>query len=212
MSSWKIWLASFNKSLAMLSELTANLDFIIYQTKNHASYLAMIAGLPTLFFFVNLILGRRLFYLGLVPRTGQGLIGIVFAPLLHANFQHLFFNLLPLVVLSDFILLQGLNFYLKITAMITLISGFLIWCLGKRALYIGASALITGYWGFLVGNIFQQRDFRALILGLLSIYYFAGIFFGLFPGKKGVSWQGHLLGLIAGFICSTEKFQRFLLS
>ncbi|HAT8247575.1 TPA: rhomboid family intramembrane serine protease, partial [Legionella pneumophila] len=62
--------------------------------------------------------------------------------------------------------------------------------------------LITGYWGFLVYNIYQTGTLTTIILGLLSLYYFAGIFLGIFPGEKGVSWQGHLFGLLAGFLTS----------
>lgn len=85
---------------------------------------------------------------------------------------------------------------------ITLISGFLIWCFAKPGLHIGASAVITGYWSLLVSNIAEQGGLTAIILGVISLYYFAGIFLGVFPGKKGVSWEGHLFGLIAGILVS----------
>ena len=61
---------------------------------------------------------------------------------------------------------------------------------------------MTGYWGLLVGDIYSQGTITAYILGGLSLYYFAGIFFGIFPQQKGVSWEGHLFGLIAGLSLS----------
>jgi membrane associated rhomboid family serine protease len=105
-----------------------------------------------------------------------------------------------MVVLSNFLLINGLNYFLIVTLAITLLSGVLIWCFAKPGLHIGASALITGYWGLLVSNIYQQATTLSIILGLISMYYFAGILYGVFPGEKGVSWQGHLFGLIAGLI------------
>lgn len=51
-------------------------------------------------------------------------------------------------------------------------------------------------------NIYQQGGITAFILGFICIYYFAGIFLGIFPGQKGVSWEGHLFGLIAGLVTS----------
>ena len=81
-----------------------------------------------------------------------------------------------------------------------LISGFLVWCFAKPGLHVGASGLITGYWAFLVCDIYQQGSIISIILGALSLYYFAGIFLGIIPGKKGVSWEGHLFGLIAGVL------------
>lgn len=127
---------------------------------------------------------------------------IFFAPLLHANFNHIFFNSIPLIVLSNFILINGVNYYLTVTLFITVISGAAIWCFAKPGLHVGASALITGYWGFLVSNIYQNGTLTTFILGLLSIYYFAGLFLGIFPREKGVSWEGHLFGLLAGFATS----------
>lgn len=85
---------------------------------------------------------------------------------------------------------------------ITILSGTLIWLFAKTGVHIGASALITGYWGLLVSDILQQGTVTAIILGIISLYYFAGIFFGIFPSKKGVSWEGHLFGLLAGFATS----------
>lgn len=186
----------------MLDAINASLDLIITQTKSNAPTLAIILCIPWFVYILNALAGKRLFWLGIFPRRLHGLIGIVFAPLLHANFNHLFFNSIPLVVLSNFILIDGLHLFLWVTGIIGLLSGVLIWCFGKTGLHIGASALITGYWGYLVSNILQQGSFKAIILGLISLYYFAGIFLGIFPGKKGVSWEGHLFGLLAGIAAS----------
>lgn len=186
----------------MLETINAGLDLVINQTKANAPTLAIIVSLPWFVYVLNALTGKRLFWLGIFPRRLHGLLGIVFSPLLHANIDHLFFNSIPLAVLSNFILIDGLPIFLEVTAIIMLLSGVLLWCFGKSGLHIGASALITGYWGFLVSNILQQGSFKAIMLGIISLYYFAGIFFGIFPGKKGVSWEGHLFGLLAGLATS----------
>ena len=182
----------------MLNQLNASLALIIAQTQTNWLILAKIIAVPWLVYFLNFFVQHRLLYLGIIPRRLIGLPGIFFAPVLHANFNHLFFNTIPLLVLSDFILINGLNYFLQVTLYITCVSGFLIWCFAKPGIHIGASALITGYWGLLVSGIYQQGTLTALILGGLSLYYFAGIFLGLFPSKKGISWEGHVFGLIAG--------------
>jgi len=186
----------------MLDEINASLALIISQTQANWMILAKIIAVPWLVYFLNFFVHHRLLYLGIIPRRLIGLPGILFAPLLHANFNHLFFNTIPLLVLSDFILINGLNYFLIVTVYITCVSGFLIWCFAKPGIHIGASALITGYWGLLISSIYVQGTLTALILGGLSLYYFAGIFLGLFPSKKGVSWEGHVFGLVAGLSLS----------
>lgn len=185
----------------MLEELNNSLNWIISQTKNNIPILEIILLIIWLFFFASLFF-RKILLLGIIPRRVYGLSGILFAPLLHANFNHIFFNSIPLVVLSNFILINGLSYFLVVTIMITVLSGIAIWCFAKPGLHIGASGLITGYWGFLVSNIYQSGTLTTIILGIICIYYFAGIFFGIFPKEKGVSWEAHLFGLLAGLATS----------
>ena len=66
---------------------------------------------------VNVSTGRELnFLLGNIPRTLYGLDGIIFSPLLHADFSHLLSNNLPLVVLGFLVfLVLGLRAGRKIT-------------------------------------------------------------------------------------------------
>lgn len=181
----------------MLDELINSLNLMISQTEINLPVLGAIVLILWGVFFIT-SLERRILYLGIIPRRIYGLPGVVLSPFLHANFNHLFFNTIPLVVLSNFLLMNGLHYFLVVTLAITVLSGLLIWCFAKPGLHIGGSGVITGYWGLLVMNIYQQGTLTAIILGLVSIYYFAGILYGVFPGEKGVSWQGHLFGLMAG--------------
>jgi membrane associated rhomboid family serine protease len=182
----------------MINELMNSLTLIVNQTKSNLHTLGIILLIPWSLFFITHFINNRILLLGIIPRHIRGIPGILCAPLLHANFNHIFFNSIPLLVLSNFILINGLHYYLIVTLLITVLSGLAIWCFAKPGLHIGASALITGYWGFLISNIYQYGSVTNIILGLLSLYYFAGIFLGIFPREKGVSWQGHLFGLLAG--------------
>jgi membrane associated rhomboid family serine protease len=185
----------------VLEQLQQSLDVIIDQTKLNFHALAIIIGILWGIFFFSCFF-KEILYLGIIPRRLRGLPGIIFAPLLHANFNHIFFNSVPLIVLANFVLLQGIPFFVVVTLAIGIISGILTWCFAKPGLHVGASGVITGYWALLVSNIFQQGTVTAIILGAVSLYYFAGILVGLLPGKKNVSWEGHLFGFIAGLAVS----------
>lgn len=186
----------------MLDDYIYSFLLIKTQIQTNLPILGIVLLIPWCFFIISSGITRKILYLGIIPRHVHGLLGILFAPLLHANFNHIFFNSIPLFVLSGFILIHGLQYYLIVTLGITLISGLAIWCFANKGIHIGASALITGYWSFLIMGIYQHATVTTLILGVLSLYYFAGIFLGIFPKEKGVSWQGHLYGLLAGIATS----------
>lgn len=183
-----------------MSELVNAILTIVEQTQNNLYLVFGILGALWIAFFLTILSGRTLLILGIFPRNPFGLLGIIFSPLLHANFNHIFFNSIPLFLLSDFMLIDGVEHFINTTIYITLISGLLTWLFGRKAIHIGASGLITGYWSYLVINSYHTGGVMAIILGIICIYYFAGIFFGIFPSEKGVSWEGHLFGFIAGII------------
>ncbi|MFY7698258.1 MAG: rhomboid family intramembrane serine protease [Legionella sp.] len=181
----------------MIEQLNLSIQLIISQTRQHLKILEIILAIPWGLFFLSCF-NNRLLSLGIYPRSAQGILGIFLAPFLHVNFNHIFFNSIPLVVLSNFLLMNGLYYFLTVTLLITMCSGLLIWCFAKPGIHIGASALITGYWGLLITNSLQQNNMTSYILGALSFYYFSGILLGIFPSKKGISWEGHFFGLLSG--------------
>lgn len=147
---------------------------------------------------LNIMTQYRLSFLGIIPRHWQGLPGVVFAPFLHANFNHLFFNLMPLLVLTTFILAYGVDFYWNLTWILIIYSGLITWLFARPGIHIGASGLITAYWGFLVIEAYINHNVFNVAAGFVCVYYFMGIFVGIFPSQDRVSWEGHLFGLIAG--------------
>lgn len=182
----------------LIEHISDSFTLIASQSKTNLRFLSEILLLLWGIFIINLMLGNRLLYLGIRPRHVSGLPGIFFAPFLHANFNHLFFNSIPLIVLANFILIQGISFFLNVSALIILFSGLLTWCFAKDGLHVGASGVITGYWGYLISQAYYQSTMTSIILALVCVVYFAGILYAVFPGKKHISWQGHLFGLISG--------------
>jgi membrane associated rhomboid family serine protease len=154
---------------------------------------------------LNWLVGYRLNRLGIYPRHIVGIIGVPLHPLLHGGFNHLFFNSIPLFVLMTLILTNGLSNFICTTVSITLLSGLGIWLLGRRAIHIGASGLVMGYWGYLLVEAYQHPSVLSFFLAAICVYYFGSLLLSIFPSEESVSWEGHLLGLMSGiataFIC-----------
>lgn len=150
---------------------------------------------------INALIGYRLNILGIWPRKKWGWIGIPFSPLLHGNFVHFFSNAFPLFIFSNFVLLSGKMILLKVTLFVVLVGGCFVWLFGRRGIHVGASTLIMGYLGYIVVRIYYQPTALSLLIGLVTVVYFGGMFLNLFPtGEKRVSWEGHMLGFATGIL------------
>ncbi len=148
---------------------------------------------------------------GIRPLQTDGLWGIVFAPVLHASWQHLMANTVPLLVLGFLMTLAGLSRFVWATTIVWILGGFGTWLIGNMGStcgptdHIGASGLIFGWLAFLlVFGIFVRR-FADIVIGLVVLFAYGGILLGAMPllGQcGGVSWQGHLCGATAGVVAA----------
>ncbi len=165
---------------------------------NHYQIPVMILVILWAVHILNTVIGKRLSILGIIPRRWFGLPGIAFAPWLHGDFNHIFFNSIPLFILLNFMLVGGTHTFVVSSVSIILLSGFLTWSFARPGIHIGASALIMGYMGFLLTNAYFHYTMTSLILAVLCLYYFAGLLLGLLPTEVRVSWEGHVFGFISG--------------
>lgn len=148
---------------------------------------------------------------GIRPLETDGLWGIIFSPVLHASWQHLMANTVPLLVLGFLMTLAGLSRFVWATTIVWILGGFGTWLIGNVGSscgptdHIGASGLIFGWLAFLlVFGIFVRR-IRDIIIGLVVMFAYGGVLLGAMPvlGEcGGVSWQAHLCGAIAGVVAA----------
>jgi hypothetical protein len=81
-----------------------------------------------------------------------------------------------------------------------LISGFLTWLIGRESYHIGASGLIYVLVSFIFFKGIQTKYYRLVALSLTLIMVYGGLIWYVFPDvEEGISWEGHLSGLITGF-------------
>lgn len=138
---------------------------------------------------------------GIMPRTLSGLKGILFAPFLHHGFVHLIANTVPFLVLGGFVLLRGVGRFLTVTVIVCLIGGLGTWLTGGgNTVHVGASGVVYGYLGALLGAAFFERRVISVVLAIAGGSLYGGILWGVLPGQAGISWEGHLFGFVGGVI------------
>lgn len=184
----------------MLADISNNYVDLFNTAKNQLPFMGYLMAALWGINIVNWVLGSPLNLLGIYPRSLWGLIGIIFAPILHGNFNHLFFNSIPLFVLGMFILMLGQNLFIGVTVILAIMEGLLVWLFGRKAIHIGASGVIAGYFGFILGLAYFYPTMMSLILGFVTLYYFGSILLGVFPSSALVSWESHLAGLVSGVV------------
>ena len=180
-----------------ISQLNQAVDQIIV----HLPYLFHILAFTWAIHLVNASLGYKLCVFGIIPRHLFGLVGIICAPFLHGNFNHIFMNSFFFLGLGSFVILQGVTVFNVVSISIMLVAGFLTWLFARRASHVGASSVIMGYWSFLLLHAFYQPSLVNLLAAALGMYYF-GVHMAasLVSTEQGVSMEGHAFGFFAGIV------------
>lgn len=184
----------------MLSELSTEVQQFIEKSHHFIMPMIKIIAALWLFNYINWKTGSKLSRWGIIPRRARGLVGIILSPLLHSNYNHLFFNSIALFFLGIFAMSLNMFLFYWATLIIIVLGGFALWCVGRYGNHIGASALISGYFGYILCFAYQQPTFITLFCAAIALYYFGGIIFSLFPGEADTSWEGHLCGFLAGIV------------
>ena len=140
---------------------------------------------------------------GIQPRETIGLVGILFAPMLHGGFGHLMANTIPFIVLGWLTMIQETSDFYIVSLIGALVGGIGVWLFGSpNSVHIGASILIYAYLGFLLLRGYFQKNMPSIALSIFVAIAYGSLLWGVFPAEIGVSWQGHLFGFIGGAIAA----------
>jgi membrane associated rhomboid family serine protease len=139
---------------------------------------------------------------GIISRSNYGLRGIVTAPLVHGSWGHLISNTFPMFVLS------GLLFYFyqrvayRAFWLIYFATGIAVWLFARPVSHVGASGVVYGLVSFIFWNGIFRQSLRSIILALLVLFFYSGMFMGILPDQEGISWESHLIGSLAGVLAA----------
>ena len=155
------------------------------------------------FVFNNLLWHGQFLRYGIIPRHVGSLPGIIWAPFLHASFQHLAANTLPLLILGGILCARSRSEFMLCTTTGILLGGGLTWLVARNACHVGASGLIFAYFGYLTSLAYFRRTFGTLCLSVICLFAYGGMLRGVLPTASAVSWEGHVAGLISGIVLAS---------
>lgn len=166
----------------------------------------LVAGFVALLYaieVVDTVLSDRLDSHGVRPRSDEGLLGIVFAPLLHGGWAHLVANTIPLLVLGFLLALSGVRTWVSVTAIVWIVGGLGVWLFGaSNSVHIGASGLVFGWLVHLMVRGLFARSLGQIALGVAVFVVYGSVLWGVIPGRPGISWEGHLFGAVGGALAA----------
>eukprot|EP00386_Alphamonas_edax_P011307 GDKI01035889.1.p1 GENE.GDKI01035889.1~~GDKI01035889.1.p1 ORF type:complete len:282 (+),score=32.63 GDKI01035889.1:151-996(+) len=141
---------------------------------------------------------------GLRPRSFSGLIGLIGAPWLHGNWEHLKGNMICWLVLMPSVMTYTLRVSVYLFWFISVGGGLFTWVVAQpNSVHVGVSGVLFGYMGFLMTAVFWMRpvQFEKVASLILTFFAFGHIMFSAFDLRRtqpGVSWEGHFFGCLAG--------------
>lgn len=137
-----------------------------------------------------------------VPLTGPGLVGLVTAPLLHADWGHLFSNALGLVVLGTLVGTVYPRSAWRIVLAAWVGAGVFTWFIGRPSVHLGASGLVHGLFFALFTLALLRRDRPAVVAAMIAMMLFGGMLLTVLPHEWRISWEMHAGGALAGVIAA----------
>lgn len=138
---------------------------------------------------------------GVQPWRFAGLVGLITMPLIHGGFAHLIHNSLPALTLITALLYFYPTVSRRVIAPFWIFPGLFVWFAGDNgSTHFGASGFNFALLGFLSLSGLLRREAGSLAISLAVFFFYGGMFSGILPIEPGVSWEGHLGGLIIGLL------------
>ncbi|TDQ30051.1 membrane associated rhomboid family serine protease [Tenacibaculum caenipelagi] len=181
--------------------------FNIMKTEQQLKFFPTVFTIPLLFVFaiwfvywLEIKFGWNFNKFGVYPRNISGLKGVFCSPFIHSDTNHLFNNSVPLFVLSTCLF----YFYKEVAAKILIyggiITGLLTWLIARESYHIGASGIVYLLFSFVLFSGVIRKNYRLVAVSFITIFLYGSMVWYVLPIKEGMSWEGHLSGLITGVV------------
>ena len=151
-------------------------------------------------FFMDEFLGFGLKRNGLIPRTAEGLWGIVTMHFLHGDWKHITQNSLGFLVLNSFLFYFYRPIAWRVFFSVLFIAPIFVWLFARGNNHIGASLLIYGEFAFLAVSGIVRYNPPLMRVALVVLTYYGSLVWYLFPIEARISFEGHIAGFSIGLI------------
>ncbi|MFZ1706182.1 MAG: rhomboid family intramembrane serine protease [Saprospiraceae bacterium] len=175
-----------------------NYKEFVWKIRFPLAILALLWGIE----IYEVLFDKNLMYYGIYPRDLGSLPYILTAPFIHSDWNHLFGNSSPILALMVIMAL----FYPRVATLsyvfILIGTGFLVWLFARgNSYHIGASGVVYGLVSFVFWTGLFRKNIKSVILALIMIILYSGLFQNLFPSEEAnISWESHLFGGIMGLV------------
>ncbi|WP_329038335.1 rhomboid family intramembrane serine protease [Streptomyces sp. NBC_00178] len=148
---------------------------------------------------IDVATGNSLDTYGVSPREPAELADVVPAAFLHGSWEHVASNSVPLLVLGFIAALGGIRRFAAVVLVVVVTSGLGVWLTAPPdTVTLGASGVVFGLLGYLLVRGFVDRRPLDIVVGVVVAAVYGSLLWGVLPTDSGISWQGHLFGLIGG--------------
>lgn len=141
---------------------------------------------------------------GMMPRSVEGLKGILFMPLLHSqqDIHHVLNNSVALYCLMAVLIYFYREIALRVFLLTWILTGIFVWLYAENVgiYHIGMSGVIYGLVGFLFVSGVLRKYLPLQAISLFIVFMYGNMIWGIFPIQANVSWEGHFMGLVSGVI------------
>lgn len=137
---------------------------------------------------------------GVFPREPKTLINIFSMPFVHSGWGHLSSNIISFFVLSVCLYYFYSEIASRVLIFSLLLSGLILWVIGRDAWHIGLSGMVYALAFFLFFSGIIRKHVPLIAISLIVVFLYGNNVWHLFPWQKfdPVSWEGHLAGAISG--------------
>jgi len=170
-----------------------------------AIFIPMIIGvLMTLSFILEKGMNWDFHTAGVYPRHIEDIWGIFTIIFVHSGWSHLINNLISFEILGSLLYLFYSQIASKVLLISYIVSGILLWIIGRESWHIGASGLVYSIAFFLFFSGIIRKHIPLIAVSLVVAFVYGSMIWHIFPWQiqDPISWEGHLSGGMVGLILS----------